>query len=97
MDEHKERWKLILGNTKKELPTLLRQLGKIDLFQHDSSHLPSIMYFEYMIAKQFMTNGYITSHNVIGSKFQKNTFEKFAKKNGLAYYIFRNMGLCIVK
>lgn len=97
MDEHKERWELILGDTRKELPALLKKLGKIDFFQHDSSHLPSIMYFEYKTAMPFISNGYITSHNVIGSKFQENTFEKFARKNRLTYYIFRNMGLCLVK
>ncbi len=96
MDDQKERWEMVLGDTRKQLPSLLHQLGKIDFFHHDSSHFPSIMSFEYNIAKKFISEGIITSHDVIGSKFQKSTFEKFVKRNKLSNYVFRNVGLCII-
>lgn len=40
-------WHLELGDTKKVLPNLLRKLGTIDIFIHDSKHTYKHMMFEY--------------------------------------------------
>jgi predicted O-methyltransferase YrrM len=41
------RWTLILGDVREELPPLLRRLGSIDLFFHDSDHRYTHMMWEY--------------------------------------------------
>jgi len=46
----KERWTLILGRTQEELPPLLRRLGAIDSFLHDSEHSFECMWFEFNAA-----------------------------------------------
>ncbi|MCX6165091.1 MAG: class I SAM-dependent methyltransferase, partial [Ignavibacteriae bacterium] len=51
-DYLKDRWKLILGDSKIHLPILLEQLGKIDIFLHDSLHSYENMTFEFNIARK---------------------------------------------
>ncbi len=34
----RNRWKLILGNSRKELPALLEKVKNVDIFLHDSEH-----------------------------------------------------------
>ncbi|MER3421200.1 MAG: hypothetical protein C4290_12070 [Chloroflexota bacterium] len=41
------RWTLILGDARDELPPLLRRLGTIDVFFHDSDHRYAHMMWEY--------------------------------------------------
>ncbi len=43
----RHRWKLILGRSQEKLPLLLRDLGNIDVFLHDSEHTYEAMMFEY--------------------------------------------------
>jgi predicted O-methyltransferase YrrM len=43
----RSRWTLILGDARDELPPLLRRLGRIDLFFHDSDHRYAHMMWEY--------------------------------------------------
>lgn len=43
----KKRWNLILGDSKEELPKLLKKLGNIDFFYHDSEHKYNTMMWEY--------------------------------------------------
>jgi hypothetical protein len=40
------RWSYILGSSRRRLPRLLSQLGKIDLFVHDSLHSERNVRFE---------------------------------------------------
>jgi hypothetical protein len=46
----KEPWDLILGKSQMELPKLLRRLGAIDFFMHDSEHSYDCMWLEYEAA-----------------------------------------------
>lgn len=43
----RSRWKLHLGDSREVLPKLLRELGQIDLFIHDSLHTYEHMMFEF--------------------------------------------------
>ena len=43
----KKRWKLILGDSKVELPKILEKVGNIDFFYHDSEHKYKFMMWEY--------------------------------------------------
>lgn len=42
----RDRWTLVSGSSRKRLPGLLRTLGRIDLFVHDSSHTARNVRFE---------------------------------------------------
>jgi hypothetical protein len=52
-----ERWSLILGDSKVELPKLLSRLGEIDVFHHDSLHTYDHMLFEYREAWKYLRHG----------------------------------------
>jgi predicted O-methyltransferase YrrM len=43
----RSRWRLTLGRSQDELPGLLRRLGAIDFFMHDSEHSENCMRFEF--------------------------------------------------
>lgn len=45
-DRFQDRWTLIRGSSRRELPGLLKRLGKIDLFIHDSLHTARNVQFE---------------------------------------------------
>ena len=76
----KERWTLILGDAKKELPTLLKKLDKISIFFHDSLHTYEHMMFEYETAWPYITKGgLLISHDVL----MNEAFLKFSKKRDL--------------
>jgi len=46
----KRRWTLVRGSSRRRLPRLLRELGTIDLFVHDSRHSARNVSFELMHA-----------------------------------------------
>ena len=50
-DYLKDRWELILGDSKIELPSLLNQVGNIDIFMHDSLHTYEHMKYEFDAVK----------------------------------------------
>jgi len=45
-DDLKGRWTLIEGSSRRRLPALLRELGTIDMFSHDSRHTRRNILFE---------------------------------------------------
>ena len=45
-DRFRHRWSYILGSSRRRLPSLLSQLGEIDLFVHDSLHSERNVRFE---------------------------------------------------
>lgn len=89
--EHlKKNWKLILGNTYEQLPTLLRNLGKIDLFFHDSEHTYKTMLFEYRMSWPYIKNGGIlVSDDVAFTK----AFDTFTKRCKVRPIYFKELGI----
>ena len=49
-DELRSRWRLTIGRSQDLLPDLLRDLGPIDFFMHDSEHSYECMSFEFRSA-----------------------------------------------
>jgi hypothetical protein len=45
-DKYRERWSYIRGSSRRRLPGLLKELGKVDVFIHDSLHTARNMRFE---------------------------------------------------
>lgn len=82
----RDRWDLILGDARKELPVLLSSLGAIDMFLHDSLHTEEHMRFEYETAWPFLREGgYLLSDDISFS------FREFAVKVDRPYTCTRNI------
>jgi predicted O-methyltransferase YrrM len=64
-EELRNRWLLVLGESTKVLPKLLKKLGTIDIFFHDSRHTYKTMMKEYGIVWPFLKDGgLLLSHDV---------------------------------
>jgi len=71
----RDRWHLILGDAREELPALLAHLDVIDIFLHDSLHTEEHMLFEYETAwPHLREGGYLLSDDITFS------FREFAVK-----------------
>jgi len=69
----RERWHLHVGNALQELPRLLDELGKIDVFVHDSLHTYDHMMFEFRCAYQFLRpGGLLISDDVLWNRAFKD-------------------------
>jgi len=91
--ELRHRWKLIFGRSQDKLPILLKNIGSIDAFLHDSEHTYETMRFEYESAWKHLRNGgLLLSDDVHWNKafkdFVKNTCPK-------RWIIFNGLGAII--
>jgi len=73
----KKRWELFLADSKRELPKLLNELGKIDIFLHDSLHTYEHMLWEFKTAWPYINRGGVlvsddVNANPAFSEFTKN-------------------------
>ena len=86
----KDRWTLILGDAKKELPAYLKKINKISIFFHDSLRTYEHMRFEYEIAwLHIMNGGRLLSHDVLWNK----TFLDLSKKVNSKPLIYYSLGM----
>lgn len=53
----RSRWRLVIGDSRVELPKLLAGIGDVDLFIHDSDHSREMMAWEYGQAWPHIRNG----------------------------------------
>lgn len=53
----RERWERHFGDAREILPSLLRRLGEIEVFIHDSLHTYEHMYWEFETAYPFLRKG----------------------------------------
>lgn len=99
----KRAWRLIVGDSRQELPRLLARLGRIELFHHDSLHTYEHMMWEYETAFPYLaSDGVLSSHDVrtitsLTSPFQRNPFSVFCKRHGLRSVEVRNVGIATRK
>ena len=71
------RWALRLGKSKDILPNLLTEIGKTDIFLHDSEHTYDNMMFEYTTAWDYLPKGgLLLSHDISWN----NSFRDFSRK-----------------
>lgn len=64
----KERWTLILGSSRRRLPGLLRDLGSIDMFVHDSRHTRRNILFELRLAwRALRPGGFLLADDIHGT------------------------------
>lgn len=85
-----DHWNLYLGEVEERLPSLLADLGGIDLFFHDSDHTPEHMAWEYELAfDRLSADGVLASHDVIVNR----AFGRFVERNGLEAAVIGDTGL----
>jgi predicted O-methyltransferase YrrM len=101
-DGLRDRWHLIVGDSRSELPALLEELGTIDCFHHDSLHTFEHMTWEYQTALPHLAaGGVLSSHDVLVAHsmrriFQRNAFPVFCDRHGLRWSTFQNSGFALV-
>ncbi len=85
----KARHKLIIGDSKDKLPTLLESLKKIDYFFHDSLHTYEHMMWEFKQAWNYLKNGGLLLSDDISwnDSFSDFIKEVNAKKTATFYAI----------
>lgn len=89
-DYLKDRWSLILGDARQELPPLLQKLGKIDVFFHDSLHTYDHMKFEFEAAwPHLVPGGWMLSHDVIWNA----AWSELAAKAGAKPYVYYSFSM----
>jgi predicted O-methyltransferase YrrM len=97
--EVKPHWELIIGDSRRELPSLLDRCRTIDMFHHDSLHTFEHMMWEFMTAYPHLsTNGILSSddvhnpHSLVGI-FRENAFAAFCKRFQAVSDTFFNLGV----
>lgn len=81
-DYLRERYHLVLGDSKELLPQLFKEYSKIDIFFHDSLHTFEHQYFEYTIAWPHLSErGLLVSDDILWSP----AFHRFCKEKRKAY------------
>jgi predicted O-methyltransferase YrrM len=81
-DELRVRWDLRLGSSREHLPGLLRELGKVDLFYHDSDHSYENMTFEFRsVIGSLEHGGLVISDDITDS----SAFEDFCKEGRYSF------------
>src|SRR5579863_856045 len=78
----KQRHRLMLGDSREQLPKLLNDYPSIDIFFHDSLHTFEHQYFEYSTAWLHLIEGGLLLSDDI---FWNSAFHKFSKDKGKRY------------
>lgn len=89
----RRQWVLVMGRSQEELPRLLKRVGNIDFFLHDSEHSFDCMMFEYRVAWRHLNRaGVLASDDVNWN----NAFYEFAHRKGRQVFaIGRNMSYIV--
>ncbi|MGI9040082.1 MAG: class I SAM-dependent methyltransferase [Gemmatimonadales bacterium] len=97
--ELRPRWDLIIGDSRRELPALLRRCGTVDLFHHDSLHTWDHMTWEYETAFPYLSpDGLLSSDDIqnppsIPGIFRQNAFPAFCQRRHFSFGSFHNLGV----
>jgi predicted O-methyltransferase YrrM len=86
----RDRWELILGDARTELPLLLQRAGKIDVFFHDSLHTYDHMKFEFEAAWPHLSpGGLLISHDVVWNP----AWREFTKRIGVKPFVYYSFSM----
>jgi predicted O-methyltransferase YrrM len=92
-------WTLIIGDSRRELPSLLARCAPIDMFYHDSLHTFGHMTWEFETAFPHLSpGGILSSDDVLNPPdvpglFREGAFSAFCKRKHLDYATFQNLGV----
>jgi hypothetical protein len=79
-DRLRERWIPLQGSSRRVLPGLLRDLGRIDLFVHDSDHTTATMRFELQTAWPHLNERGVL---LAGGTESNGAFARFSDTSGV--------------
>jgi len=89
-EELKNNWKLIIGDSKVELPKLLKSLETVDIFFHDSLHTYQHMTFEFQTVFPYLSSKKLLLADDIN---KNNSFQDFIKSHNLKMEKFFGFGI----
>jgi len=89
--ELKYRWHFVNSTSQESLPELLRNLGYIDMFLHDSLHTYEVMFFEYISAWPLIKRGgVLLSHDISFNSAFEDFCKNVIKAEGKVVYLNKN-------
>ena len=94
-DYLKDKWTLILGKSENELKPLLKNLGEIDIFFHDSEHSYENQSFEFNNSLEQLKNRGIIIASDISWTDAYNDFINGHKKHLKSYYIDHDLAIAV--
>jgi predicted O-methyltransferase YrrM len=90
----KDRWKLNLGDAKILLPTILKEIGELSIFFHDSDHSYEHMKYEFETSHPYLINGGL----LLSDDVHKNAaFAEHVELNTLRALQFNKGGAAIIR
>jgi predicted O-methyltransferase YrrM len=98
----RSRWDLIIGDSRRELPALLRRCATVDLFHHDSLHTFSHMTWEFeTVFPHLSPSAVLSSDDVLNPPslpgiFRRDPFSAFCARRQLTCTTFRNLGIALM-
>lgn len=92
-DELRSGWTLILGKSRDKLAPLMADLGKIDLFLHDSEHSFKNQLYEFRIAFKYLSDSGILLASDITLSDAFDVFLKEVNREAERYFIDHNLAI----
>ena len=93
-DSFKDRWSLQLGDSLILLPQVLKNLGTVDLFLHDSLHAYSHMKTEFETVWPYLSPGGLLLADDIFA-FGHSAFSDFAQEVGRDFFSYSGIGIIV--
>ena len=88
----RDRWTLVLEDSRVALPRILEEEGEIDFFYHDSLHTDEHMRFEYEAVWPYIKEGgLLLSDDVLWT----NAYHDFSKKHRRKLIVYRTFGMIV--
>jgi predicted O-methyltransferase YrrM len=89
--ELRDRWELRLGDARELLPALLKEVGEIDVFLHDSLHTREHMLFEFETAWPSIRHGGVLASDDIFHR-RNDALPTFARSVERRFTVFTGLG-----
>lgn len=99
--ELRHQWRLIIGDSRRELPALLDRCAPIDMFYHDSLHTFDHMTWEFETALPHLSpSGVLASDDVLNPPslagiFRAGPFPAFCQARHIFHTTFHNLGVAL--
>jgi len=94
-DSVRSRISIRTGDSLSVLPVLLKAVGKVDFFLHDSLHTYLHMMAEYeMVYRHMYNGGVICSHDVLLTNAWKHFIERYRLRR---WGMVKNLGICLIE
>jgi predicted O-methyltransferase YrrM len=98
-DELRDRWRLRIGDARRDLPAVMERCAPVDMFYHDSLHTYDHMFWEFGTALPYLApGGLLASDDVLNPTsvagiFRAGPFHAFCDDRRIPFTTFQNLGL----